>query len=71
MFMRDYLSGIKPIPISRTRRKQKNDKVTPQEATTYKSLSVSLLWIGCSTLPQATYAASCLQQKLASQKWST
>lgn len=60
--MREYLDKIIPIDISRPRRKNQTDKCTPLEVTAFKALAGSLNFLGHGVLPQASFAASYLQQ---------
>lgn len=60
--MIEYFSGIHPIPLSRSRRKEPLSPCTPVEITSFLELTGSLNWLGHGVLPQASFAASHLQQ---------
>lgn len=62
MSMIRYLERLKPILISRARRKQRTDKATEVELKQYRSLACTLMYLGNGVLPQASYVASLLQQ---------
>lgn len=62
MTMKDYMKSIKPITLSRARRKQAAERATQQEYRDYRSLAGSLIWAGGGTLPQAAFIASYMQQ---------
>jgi len=64
MSMQDYLVSINPISISRMRRKQGHELATTNEIRAYKRLAGELVWLGGSALPQASFMASFLQQKV-------
>ena len=60
--MEEYLSTIKPIELSRQRRKQQHDLCTTQETTDFLALTGSLNFLGHGVLPPACFIASHLQQ---------
>ena len=63
----DMISCIKlfkPVELSRTRKKETNSVATPTEVTAYKSLCGVMNFLGASVLPQASLAASLLQQRV-------
>ena len=64
--MNRYLERLRPITISRPRRKQRSEKATAQEIRQYRSLSGTLLYLGNAVLPQAALITSLMQQKLGS-----
>lgn len=62
MSMVRYLERLKPIVLSRERRKQRMEIATQTELKQYRSLACTLMYLGNSVLPQAAYATSALQQ---------
>jgi len=62
--MSEYLESIKPLEISKGRRKEQDSICTPGELTSYLGLAGSLNFLGHGTLPQAAFAASHLQQQV-------
>ena len=62
MSMARYIERLRPIELSRTRRKQRLDAATDRETTQYRSLAATLMFLGNAVLPQASYATSVLQQ---------
>lgn len=62
--MQSFAKGINRIPLSRSRRKQQNELATPRETTLYKGLAGGLVWLGSGAIPQASFVASNMQQKL-------
>lgn len=62
MSMIRYLERLKPITMSRARRKQRTDKATEIEIKQYRSLACTLMYLGNGVLPQASYITSSLQQ---------
>jgi len=62
--MHEYLEKIEPLQISRDRRKQQGSRCTPGELTGYLGLAGSLNFLGHGILPQASFAASHLQQSI-------
>lgn len=64
MSMIRYLERLKPILISRTRKKERSSPATELEIKQYRSLAATLMYLGNGVLPQASYATSALQQKI-------
>lgn len=64
MSMHRYLERVKPIEVSRSRRKERDAPVTSSELTQYRSLACTLMYLGNGVLPQASYVTSALQQCL-------
>lgn len=62
MNMADYLNMIKPLHISRMRRKESDQNATQEEYDAYRSLLGSLMWAGNGTFLQASFVASQMQQ---------
>jgi hypothetical protein len=60
-----YLAACSDIPLSVLRRKQQDDDFTPDERTAFRTLCGKLSHLGATGLPQASFAASHLQQRLA------
>lgn len=65
MSMVRYLERLKPITISRTRKKERSDKAITSELKQYRSLACTLMYLGNGVLPQASYVTSLLQQLVA------
>jgi len=66
--MRGYCNRVEKIPIPRQRRKEEQHRATLDESTALKSLAGTLNFLGMGTLPQASYVASFIQQKLGALK---
>lgn len=64
--MTDYLQRINPIPVSKLRRNNVAEKASDAETRSFRSLAGTLLYMGQATLPQASYTASKMQQRLGS-----
>lgn len=60
--MAKYLLRVKPIELSRTRRKEQAERATQTEVSMLKSLAGVVNFLGSGALPQATYIASWMQQ---------
>jgi hypothetical protein len=60
-----YLAACSDIPLSAQRRKQQGDECTPDERTAFRNLCGKLSYLGATGMPQASFAASYLQQRLA------
>jgi hypothetical protein len=60
-----YLSACSDIPLSAQRRKQQDDECTPDERTAFRTLCGKLTYLAATGMPQASFAASHLQQRLA------
>ena len=54
MSMNRHLEMLKPIEISRTRRKERDEPATSTELTEYRSLACTLMHLGNGVLPQAS-----------------
>ena len=61
--MRSYITRLKPIELSRMRKKQNDDVATAEERTRFKSLAGTINFLGSGVLPQASFVASSMQQK--------
>ena len=66
--MEEYMERVKPIDISRERRKQQESPMTEQELEQYRGMSGMLNWAGRAAVPAACFIASDMQQKLASPR---
>lgn len=62
--MWDYLERLLPIPLSKFRGKQTDERVTNEEEFSYRGLAGTLMYLGNSILPQASMTTSKMQQKL-------
>ena len=62
--MESYCRKIAPISISRQRRRQTTERATEAEQNAYRRLCGEIVWLGSSALPQASFAASFLQQRV-------
>jgi len=60
--MHEYKSSIKPIEITRSRRKEANQRCTSAELTLFLQLTGKLNFLGHGSLPQASFVASNFQQ---------
>ena len=60
--MKEYLQTVQPLNISRHRRKEQNSKCTKEDISRFLGLTGSLNYLGHGILPQASFAASHLQQ---------
>ena len=60
--MKEYVQTIRPLDIPRHRRKDQNSRCTKEELSSFLGLTVSLNYLGHGFLPQASFAASHLQQ---------
>jgi hypothetical protein len=59
------LAACSNIPLSAHRRKQKDDECTPDERRAFRTLRGILSYLGATEMPQASFAATHLQQRLA------
>lgn len=59
-----YLEKLSPIQISRSRNKQRDERVTKEEERSYRALAGTLMYLGNSIIPQASMATSKMQQRL-------
>ena len=59
----DYVKGLRPVPMTAARRKQREAKLTPQEVTQYLSITQQLAWPARTTMPRLAYLVSYLQQR--------
>lgn len=62
--MNEYIERLKPVELSRTRRKQIDQLATADENSMYRALAGTLMYLGNGTLPQAALATSLMQQRL-------
>ena len=60
--MNEYHRNIKPIEMTRSRRKHFDSKCTEAERKSFLRLTGQLNFLGHATLPQASYVASIFQQ---------
>jgi hypothetical protein len=60
-----YLAACSDIPLSAQKQKQQDDECTPDERTAFRTLCGKLGYLGATEMPQASFAASHLQQRLA------
>jgi hypothetical protein len=60
------LKGLKPVLVSKERRRNRDALLTPHEKTQFLSLTQQLAWPARVTLPDLNYLVSDLQQKTAS-----
>lgn len=66
--MREYLSSIVEIPLTRLRKKSANSACTTEEVSQLRGLAGKLNFLGQAVLPQACLVASKIQQFTASPK---
>lgn len=66
MSMKSFAEKVIFIEVSRKRRKDQDRRATEREVKLYRRLASELMWFISGTLPQATLAASLLQQELPS-----
>lgn len=62
MDMKEYMSSIKSLDVTRARRKQVTEKATENEYKAYRSLAGSIIWEGNGTIPQSSYVGSYLKE---------
>lgn len=62
--MWEYMSKLSTIPLSRLRKKQRDEKVTASEETAFRALAGTLMYMGNSVVPQAAMITSRMQQHL-------
>lgn len=62
--MTDYIDRLKPVDISRTRRRERDSLATDREIAEYRSLAGTLVYLGASVLPPASYVVSAMQQRI-------
>lgn len=62
--MDTYWNRIKPITMSRTRRKMQDSPACASEILQYRSLAGTLLYLGNGVLPQASLVVSLMQQRI-------
>ena len=67
----EHLDNIKPIYISRERRRQSNEKLTPDETSSLRSLIGELGWPTREGFPEFCYDVSDLQQRVPEATVST
>ena len=60
----EHLGNIKPIYITRERRRQPNDRLTPEETSSLRSLIGELGWPTREGFPEFCYDVSDLQQRV-------
>jgi hypothetical protein len=60
-----YLAACSDIPLSAQRRKQQDDKCTPDKRTAFRTLCGKFSYLGATGMPQASFAASHLQHRFA------
>ena len=68
MSMTRYLDRLRPITISRTRRKQRELHASDEETTSYRALAGTLLYLGNGVMPQASLVVSIMQQRIGNLK---
>jgi hypothetical protein len=59
-----YLAACSDIPLSAQRRMQQDDECSPDERTAFPTLCGKFSYLGATEMPQASFAASHLQQRL-------
>eukprot|EP00177_Eucheuma_denticulatum_P007832 GFKZ01014258.1.p1 GENE.GFKZ01014258.1~~GFKZ01014258.1.p1 ORF type:complete len:1202 (-),score=97.36 GFKZ01014258.1:1881-5486(-) len=64
MEMSKYWKRVKPLEISRSRRRMRDAIANAKETLMYRSLAGTLLYLGGGSLPQASLVVSLMQQKL-------
>lgn len=64
MDMTEFLLKLIPIKIEKQRRKSPDERATKKETESFRSLAGSLLWFGNAVMPQASCAASFMQQRI-------
>ena len=62
--MHEFLGKIKPLEISRNRRKQQTHRCTEEKVKDFLGLTGALNYLGLGIMPQAAYIASHLQQSV-------
>lgn len=62
--MWDYIEKLSPVELTRERRRQKGEKATASEETAYRALAGTLMYMGNSVTPQASFITSRMQQEL-------
>lgn len=68
MTMIRYMERLKPITLSRQRRRQHHEPASDTEKRQYRSLAGTLLYLGNGVMPQASYVTSVLQQQISALK---
>lgn len=68
MSMIRYLDRLRPINVTRTRRKQRDMHANSEETKSYRALAGTLLYLGNGVLPQASLVVSLMQQCIANLK---
>lgn len=69
--MKRYAGRIMYVPMSRTRRRERDDIATETEEKAYSALEGTLLFLGNGVLPQASLVTSKMQQRSVFLKLST
>lgn len=62
--MCDYLDKLSSVPLSRTRRKQREEKATATEELAYHALTGPIIYLGNAVVPQAAMTTSKMKQQL-------
>ena len=62
--MREFLDKIKPLEISRSRRREQRERCTESEVRSFLALTGALNYLGLGIMPQAAFIASHLQQSV-------
>lgn len=62
--MEEYLMEMQPIEISPERKKHRMEKATEAEIGAFRALAGEFVWIGSSSVPQAAYIGSWMQQRV-------
>lgn len=68
--MQEYVDSIRPLTLTKQRRKKSSHRCTSAELTAYQRLAGSLNFLGHGILPQAAFAASHPQQAVGRLKVS-
>ena len=64
MSMTRYLDRLRPISVSRSRRKQREMHANDDETKLYRALAGTLLYLGNGVMPQASLVVSLMQQRI-------
>lgn len=62
--IKEYMSSIKPINISKTGIAMKKSAAQTYEIRLYPIVAEQLIWVGCESLPQAALVGLLMQQKI-------
>lgn len=63
IYMKEYISRLKPVTLSRQRRREEEEEATEEKLDCYRTLVETLMYLGSGVLPQASLVTSMMQQK--------